>query len=251
LPAAFHQARGIHESGLQGLVISLPYAGGLSSDNIDYDGTQDSLPGVGARVFTNVNNSSFDYNFYFGFPTSTLPVHLLSFTALPMGSQVSLTWKVTEQLNINSYTIEHSTNGTSFTSVQSVTANTNTDATYNAMHANPASGINYYRIRIVSVDGSAKYSEVRIVIFNGKGSLSIFPNPANDKVNIQLPESWQGKDISIKIINQLGQEIINKQLKNASQVETINVSNLPYGLYTIRLVNTDGTTESRKLKIYK
>jgi hypothetical protein len=140
---------------------------------------------------------------------------------------------------------------TAFSVIQTVSANSNTDATYNAIHANPASGINYYRIKIVNADGSVKYSEIRTVIFNGKGTLSIFPNPANDKVNIQLPESYQGKNISIKIINQLGQDIISKQFTNASQVETINVSNLPTGIYTIRLSKEDGASENSKLKIYK
>ncbi len=213
------------------------------------------IGGVGGRYQASITTGGYgqnNHNIDFGFATfNTLPVHLLSFTAQPQGSQVGLTWKVTEQLNINSYTVEHSINGTSFTTIQTVTANTNTDATYNAMHANPASGINYYRIRILGIDGAVKYSEVRIVIFNGKGTLSIFPNPAMDKVNIQLPESWQGENLSIKIINQLGQVIINKQLENASQVETINVSKLPTGIYTVRLVNEKATTENRRLLIYK
>lgn len=252
LPGFNYQVRvvnaigGSQQAALAGLQLTTANVSANSIDNIDSDG---GLSGNNAIVAFNTSNTN--HSFDFGFGTSTLPVHLLSFTAQPQGSQVALTWRVTEQLNINSYSVEHSTNGTSFTAIQTVTANTNTDATYNTIHANPASGINYYRIRIVSVDGSAKYSEVRIVIFNGKGTLSIFPNPANDKVNIQLPDSWQGKDISIKIINQAGQVIIDKQLENASQVETINVSKLPSGIYTIRLVNADGPPENRKLQIYK
>jgi hypothetical protein len=130
-----------------------------------------------------------------------------------------------------------------------LTANTNTDATYHAMHANRASGIKYYRIRIAVADGSVKYSEIRIVIFSGKGSLSIFPNPANDKINIQLPESWQGKDLSIKIINQPGQSVMNKQFTNASQVETIKVNKLPDGIYFVSLVNESGEMQHIKLQI--
>ncbi len=211
--------------------------------------------GVGGRYQVSITTGSYgqnNHNIDIGFSNfNTLPVHLLSFTAQPQGTQVALTWKVTEQLNINSYTVEHSINGTTFTTTQTVTANTNTDATYIAIHANPASGINYYRIRILSIDGSVKYSEVRIVIFNGKGSLSIFPNPANDKINIQLPESWQGKELSLKIINQLGQAVIKKQLTKVSQVETINVSKLSGGIYIVRLVNENGVVQNLKLQIYQ
>jgi hypothetical protein len=211
--------------------------------------------GVGGRYQASITTGNYgqnNHNIDFGFATfNTLPVHLLSFTALPQGSQVALTWKVTEQSNINSYIVEHSTNGNSFAAIQNVMANTNTDATYNAIHTNPANGINYYRIRLTNADGSIKYSEIRTVIFNGKGTLSIFPNPASDKVNIQLPESWQGKNISIRIINQLGQVIIQKQLENVSQIETINLNKLPSGIYTVRLSDADRISENLKLKVYK
>jgi hypothetical protein len=252
LPGFDYQVRvanavgGSQQVSLAGLMPTTANVSANSIDNIDSDA---GLSGTNAIAAFNSSNSN--HSFDFGFSISTLPVHLLSFTAQPLGSQVALTWKVTEQSDINSYTVEHSANGTVFTAIQTVTANTNTDATYNGTHINPASGINYYRLRIVSIDGSAKYSEVRIVIFNSKGILSIFPNPATDKVNIQLPDSWQGKDISIKIFNQAGQTIIDKQLENASQVETINVSMLPSGIYTIRLLNADDRSESRKLQIYK
>jgi len=89
------------------------------------------------------------------------------------------------------------------------------------------------------------------VLFNGKGTITIFPNPAKDNVNIRLSESWQGKNLTIEIFNQLGQKITSKKLENTSQVETIHVSNLPSGIYTMRLGNADGITESRKLKIYR
>jgi hypothetical protein len=225
--------------------------GNGQSDFSDNDAAK--VGGTGGRYQASITTGNYgqnNHNIDFGFATfNTLPVHLLSFTAQPQGSQVELIWKVTEQLNINSYIVEHSTNGTSYTAIQTVTANTNTDATYNAIDASPSSGINYYRIRIINADGSVKYSEVRIVIFNGKGNLSIFPNPVSDKVNIQLPESYQGKNLNIKIINQLGQAIINKQMTNASQVETINVSNLLPGVFIIQLTNSDGTSEKSKLFI--
>jgi hypothetical protein len=211
--------------------------------------------GTGGRYqasITTGSNGQNNHNIDFGFTTfNILPVQLLSFTAIPRGSQVALTWKVTDQVNINSYIIEHSINGTAFTSIQTVTAAANNDVTYKAIHANPANGINYYRIRIINGDGSVKYSEIRIVLFNGRGIVSIFPNPTTDHVNIQLSESWQGKDLSIKIINQLGQSIIFKHLVNASQVETINVSKLPVGIYAVHLLNENGASESRKLQIYK
>jgi SdrD B-like domain/Secretion system C-terminal sorting domain len=218
------------------------------------DNDASKVGGVGGRYQVSITTGSYgqnNHNIDIGFSNfNTLPVQLLSFNAQPQGSQVALTWKVTEQLNISSYFVEHSINGTSFTAIQAVTANTNTDATYNAMHANPASGINYYRIRIVNADGSVKYSEVRTVIFNGKGTLSIFPNPANDKVNVQLPETWQGKTISIKIINQLGQIMIQRQFVNASQVESIDVSKLSPGIYNIRLTDSQSQTEVRKIQVH-
>jgi hypothetical protein len=168
-----------------------------------------------------------------------LPVKLVSFTAQPQGSQVALQWVVAEQSNIGSYQVEYSKDGSSFSSFTNVAANNNLSATYNAVHPNPAAGINYYRLRIVDKNGIVTYSDVRKVNFGKISSVSVFPNPARVEVNITLTAAMINKAAIISILSIDGKLVISKQLVAASQTETINVSTLASGKYIIRIVTNN------------
>jgi SdrD B-like domain/Secretion system C-terminal sorting domain len=165
-----------------------------------------------------------------------LPVRLVSFTAQPQGSQVALQWVVAEQSNISSYQVEFSKDGSSFSSFTSVAANNNLTATYNAVHPNPVTGINYYRLRIVDKNGIITYSDVRKVNFGKISTISVFPNPARVEVNITLTAAMVNKAATISILSIDGKLVSAKQLVAASQTETINVSTLASGKYIIRII---------------
>jgi aminopeptidase YwaD len=59
--------------------------------------------------------------------------------------------------------------------------------------------------------------------------IRIYPNPANDFINIEI-ENGKEKAKSIEIINDLGVTVINSKFKNK-----IDVSSLSSGLYLIRI----------------
>lgn len=165
-----------------------------------------------------------------------LPVVLVSFTALPQGSVVQLEWKVAEQLNIKGYTVEFSTDGRNFSQIGNVTANSNATATYNTVHQNPVTGINYYRIRITERDGSFYYSEIRRVNFGKSGSIIVYPNPAKDIINITLSSVYVNKPTSISIISVDGRVLATQKTTASNQTETVDVSRLAAGKYFLRIV---------------
>lgn len=76
--------------------------------------------------------------------------------------------------------------------------------------------------------------------------ISIFPNPANDEINIALDKSGAG-NISVTIINILGQTVY---AANASPDNIkINCSSFAPGLYTIRCSTADGNTNISKVLV--
>jgi hypothetical protein len=60
-------------------------------------------------------------------------------------------------------------------------------------------------------------------------NISIFPNPAQNEINIAM----NLKDVNLTIYNNMGQEMLYEQWKNSP----IDISILPKGIYTIRISN--------------
>ena len=72
--------------------------------------------------------------------------------------------------------------------------------------------------------------------------ISIYPNPANELINISC--SNQG---SIRIINLAGQVVL--QARTEKGINRINVEELNPGLYMVQYVNESGNTSTQKLLI--
>jgi hypothetical protein len=73
--------------------------------------------------------------------------------------------------------------------------------------------------------------------------LHIFPNPANEELTIQNDMY----PCSVSIINIMGQTI--KTLQTNKQQETINVSNIPPGVYNVNITTESGYRENNKIVI--
>ncbi|MFN3752506.1 T9SS type A sorting domain-containing protein [Flavobacterium sp.] len=73
-------------------------------------------------------------------------------------------------------------------------------------------------------------------------TVSVYPNPANTKLNITLPQSINLKSISI--YNTLGQLV----QVDTNPTETIDVSGLKTGSYFIKIISDEGTASSKFIK---
>jgi hypothetical protein len=71
-----------------------------------------------------------------------------------------------------------------------------------------------------------------------KSSVRIYPNPANDVINITFAEG-----ANIKILNMMGQELIN--LNSSSDLQKIDISNLTQGVYVVQITKDNNTFTSR------
>lgn len=79
---------------------------------------------------------------------------------------------------------------------------------------------------------------------SSKNEFSIYPNPANSVVNLTIPESYE--KIQIFIYNQLGQEIVNKEIKKENPV--LSVENLKSGIYYYK-IKAGNTYNTGKLAV--
>ena len=73
----------------------------------------------------------------------------------------------------------------------------------------------------------------------------IFPNPANDEIEIILTIPLV--DIKIKIVNSLGQIILEEKKKNSNKF-TLDVSNYPNGIYYVEVESKQEISRAKFVK---
>ncbi len=92
----------------------------------------------------------------------------------------------------------------------------------------------------------SQWSSVGIINNNPEMALSVFPNPARDKVTIDAT-GLSGNAATINCYNTVGAIVAHKTgiLNNGALNSTLNVSSLPKGIYQIRLSDDGGTNLAR------
>ncbi|MCL2597320.1 MAG: M4 family metallopeptidase [Paludibacter sp.] len=98
---------------------------------------------------------------------------------------------------------------------------------------------------------TANYSSILTSVENiEQHNISIFPNPANDVLNIQFNNNIQ--NVTIDIYDMIGKLIRTYPLQNiqSSSTQTLNIESIPAGIYNIRII-MDNEQINRKLFIAK
>ena len=166
-----------------------------------------------------------------GMPISILPISLISFTSVEVRGVLNLKWQVDNELNIESYHIEYSNNGVDFNSIRLVSSQNIVSYQQTLQSSNAEN--NYYRLRILSKDGTSTYSN--IVLISKKSDvaqLSLFPNPSRG--NMTIMANHISSNSQILIHDYLGRTIKTQVIQNG--MNAINVSGLQSGSYRITLV---------------
>ncbi|MEO6220867.1 MAG: T9SS type A sorting domain-containing protein, partial [Ginsengibacter sp.] len=107
---------------------------------------------------------------------------------------------------------------------------------------NPVIGLNYYRLRIVDIDNSAKYSLIKSVKNSLLRNFTIYPNPVKNKLLVNIEAGTTDKaEISITDID--GRNVYRSSLNLFQGANTIpvNISNLAQGSYFMKIQMTDGS----------
>lgn len=76
-------------------------------------------------------------------------------------------------------------------------------------------------------------------------SCKVFPNPASEKINIELSAK---DDVSVKMINSAGQEVETTVHKQGQNLQ-LDVSGLPEGLYLVRIVQDETNLITKKIVV--
>ncbi|MCX6318650.1 MAG: T9SS type A sorting domain-containing protein [Bacteroidetes bacterium] len=174
-----------------------------------------------------------------------LPVKLLAFNATKAGVQINVSWKTSMEENSSSFVIERSADGSNFQAIGTLAAAGNSTSERNYVFADilPLSGNNYYRLRSVSMDGTADYSLVVLVVMGKSQSLQLFPNPVKDLLTIK--QSFNNGTVYIYDAN--GKQVFTRQVTGFNSNNTsIRIGNLAPGIYVVKL-HADGMVYENKI----
>jgi hypothetical protein len=76
----------------------------------------------------------------------------------------------------------------------------------------------------------------------------LFPNPANNEVNIQLPGAVS-KSTPVEMFDTYGKSVYQSSFKAGEQIKTISTSELTGGVYFIQLISPNGEIVRRKVMV--
>ncbi|MER3470443.1 MAG: peptidase S8/S53 subtilisin kexin sedolisin [Chitinophagaceae bacterium] len=197
-----------------------------------------------------LNNGAFNQQ-------TPLPLTLLNFTAQKQqNTKALLQWTTTNEVAVNRFEIEVARGNAAiqlnqFVKIGEVAAHNNTSQQQYSFidEEQPKSGVRYYRLKMIDIDGRYTYSPVRSVLFSNDIMWQVFPNPSNGPFHL-LYQVNSGEVVTIKITDASGKTIRENKITGSGFVEkyTVDLSGKASGAYLLQATAGDRTTS---FKLYK
>jgi len=173
-----------------------------------------------------------------------LPVTLVNFTVRNLGNNNELRWSTAYEQNADRYLIEYSFDGSTFTVVGEITAmNSTSGYNYTYRHAITDTRKIFYKLKMLDIDGSSRYSSVITVGGKNTGNVTIYPTVLQNRkleLNANTPVE------NLKLYDAGGKEIYFNNLHGGQGYFSIQLPNLAKGMY---FVNIRGDNYNKTEKI--
>jgi hypothetical protein len=195
----------------------------------------------GAILFYSIENGHINVIDYL--KSSSLPLHFISFTALPGNEMVQLNWQTGDEFNTDQFDVQRSIDGANFISLGKVVAGGSGYHNYNYTDTRLKDIERiYYRIKETDKDGRSIYSDIISCNLSGLSGVKLYPNPANNEITL----TGIGNFSSLKLYSLSGQQLRYVNIKGESI--TVPVTEFSPGVYIAELGNGSKTFQLRFLK---
>lgn len=179
-------------------------------------------------------------------PATVLAIRLDYFTAVLKDKTGLLKWKSSFEENIRDFEIEKSFNGKDFFLLKHVTPKNVSGSEYNTEDESLATGSNFYRLKVINLDGTVDYSAI-VKINYKKGTPSswfVYPNPAEGNA-LLVYQSVTAKKITLNVTDVAGKLISTSVHSIAPGNNKINIpaQRMSTGMYMVT-VFSEGQKET-------
>jgi Right handed beta helix region/Secretion system C-terminal sorting domain len=183
-----------------------------------------------------------------------LPIQLQSFSVSKSGNGNVATWLTAQERNNSHFNLQRSVNGIDFKTIGRVEGKGNSDTqnAYSFTDNAPLIGHNYYRLQQVDIDGKTSLSKVVAVIWLNNSTISIYPNPVDDILNINIAASNSGA-VEIRLTDIYGRVLQTLQAPKNQIINQLNLdtSSLSSGLYLIQVFENNQLTFTERINKVK
>lgn len=141
-----------------------------------------------------------------------LGIEITGFKAKNSPAGAAIEWEALEKDASTQFEVQHATDGWNFETLTTIPAAVSEEwQSYAYMHEQPAQGLNYYRLKILTPDGSIEFSDIVSMERNsGKSGLqSLFPNPAGNLISAAFSCSRAGF-LSLQVYDRAGIPMLRK-----------------------------------------
>ena len=169
------------------------------------------------------------------------PVDLILFNGLMVDDKINLIWKTSNEKNFSHFEVQKGIDAKEFGGF-AVVKGTNANI-YNSIDNNPIEGLNYYRLKMIDVDGTSKLSNIISVNFEKGRRFITVENPTNSgafKVMTNL------KNPSFNLLTTLGSRVEFEVIESTINMFTLKVKNSVAGVYFLRIAS-EGKVVTKKV----
>lgn len=217
--------------------------GGGNGDGFDALQFSTTLSGEDlAALFGGGDGDGFDVSLYVG--SIPLPLTLISFDAFPEQDYVLLKWVTEDEVATDFFTIEKTTDGTSFAYVGDTEAAGFSEPGerlhYEMRDDEPNQGTSFYRLKTTDFDGAVSMSHLVEVQYSDAAdwSFNLFPNPNTGKhFSVRTDGMESGETMMLQVFDLNGRALFTESYEHyPGQAFRFDLERrLPAGSYLIRL----------------
>lgn len=171
--------------------------------------------------------------------SSTLPVTLVSFDAVLQNKKVLTSWQTAFESNTSHFEVWRAQNPQQFNMVGAVPAagNSTNLLNYSLTDHNPYTGISWYRLKTVDLDGRFEWSVTVRVENNDETYASLYPNPATATISFVVSSTIAGKKPTAYMYDSKGSLLRSFTISDTYQ--SLDISSLSQGVYHIHFTYND------------
>ena len=170
-----------------------------------------------------------------------LPIELITFSGENDGETNLLHWVTATEINNSYFTIEHSADGATFTTCETIqgAGNSTFAISYDGIDHHPFKKT-YYRLKQTDFDGKFTYSQtIVIALKNNTTRLITYPNPVSDVLHIQTTGN-SDENFQLLLSDVTGRIILseNRNFDKQNLTIDINTSEFAVGSYFLQILNS-------------
>ena len=178
----------------------------------------------------------------------TLPIKLDFLKGHKQNNNNSLNWKVTCNSTNIAMEIERSSDAKNFKSVNAINAtHARCSQPFDFTDAQPLQGNNFYRLKMIDIDGKISYSPTVLILNGGKTFelVALYPSLVKNETVVSI-SSEKATTLDSRITDMHGRTVksFKQAITTGSSLINVDCNNLVAGLYNYTGITADGTVKT-------